>query len=109
MDDLLGDLSSGKNAPKGNTSGSAGGSSPAKGSKQGQGGASQAEINSYISQVQAAIKGHLYDWDTYKGKTCTLRVNLAQDGTLLSVEIGRRRSGVLSANAGGNEPDDEVP
>jgi hypothetical protein len=24
-------------------------------------------------------------------------------------EIGRRRSGVLSANAGGNEPDDEVP
>ncbi|WP_117074651.1 cell envelope integrity protein TolA, partial [Klebsiella pneumoniae] len=74
------------NAPKGNTSGSAGGSSPAKGSKQGQGGASQAEINSYISQVQAAIKGHLYDWDTYKGKTCTLRVNLAQDGTLLSVK-----------------------
>ncbi|MDQ2567701.1 cell envelope integrity protein TolA, partial [Klebsiella michiganensis] len=86
VDDLLGDLSSGKNAPKGNTSGSAGGSSPAKGSKQGQGGASQAEINSYISQVQAAIKGHLYDWDTYKGKTCTLRVNLAQDGTLLSVK-----------------------
>jgi hypothetical protein len=36
--------------------------------------------------VQAAIKGHLYDWDTYKGKTCTLRVNLAQDGTLLSVK-----------------------
>lgn len=36
--------------------------------------------------MQAAIKGHLYDWDTYKGKTCTLRVNLAQDGTLLSVK-----------------------
>ncbi|MEI6907728.1 cell envelope integrity TolA C-terminal domain-containing protein, partial [Klebsiella pneumoniae] len=82
----LGDLSSGKNAPKGSTSGSTGGSSPAKGSKPGQGGASQAEIASYISQVQAAIKGHLYDWDTYKGKVCTLRVNLAQDGTLLSVK-----------------------
>ena len=86
VDDLLGDLSSGKNAPKGTTSGSAGGSSPAKGSKPGQGGASQAEIASYISQVQAAIRGHLYDWDTYKGKTCTLRVNIGSDGSILSVK-----------------------
>jgi colicin import membrane protein len=38
-----------------------------------------------MSQVQAAIKGHLYDWDTYAGKTCTLRVKIAEDGTLLSV------------------------
>jgi colicin import membrane protein len=79
-------LSSGKNAPKGTTSGSAGGASPAKGSKQGQGGASQAEIASYISQVQAAIRGHLYDWETYKGKTCTLRVNISSDGSILSVK-----------------------
>ncbi len=71
-------------------------------------GASQAEIASYISQVQAAIKGHLYDWDTYKGKTCTLRVNLAQDGTLLSVK-SEGRSCFLSANAGGNQPDEQVP
>jgi hypothetical protein len=37
-----------------------GGASPAKGSKQGQGGASQADIF-VMPQIQAAIESHLYD------------------------------------------------
>ncbi|XNM65352.1 cell envelope integrity TolA C-terminal domain-containing protein [Escherichia coli] len=45
------------------------------------------------------MKGHLYDWDTYKGKTCTLRVNMTETVLCFEREAGRWRSGVLSADA----------
>lgn len=86
VDDLFGALSAGKNAPKEAHSAGAGGTTAAKGNKPGQGGASREDIASYIAQVQLAIRGNLYDWDSYKGKECTLRVNLAADGALLSVK-----------------------
>ncbi|MBG6244305.1 cell envelope integrity protein TolA [Candidatus Symbiopectobacterium sp. 'North America'] len=69
VDDLLGGLASSKNTPK------SGGGAPAG-----------AALDSYGGQVRAAIQSKFYDWQLYRGKTCTLRIKLAPDGLLVSVE-----------------------
>uniref|UniRef100_UPI000535278D cell envelope integrity protein TolA n=1 Tax=Pantoea septica TaxID=472695 RepID=UPI000535278D len=82
VDDLLGGLASGKNAPK---SGAAGGGAAGQGNQK-KAGASGAEINSYLGQVVGAIQSRFYDADTYKGKECNLRIKLAPDGLLIDVK-----------------------
>ena len=86
VDDLLGDLSSGKNAPK--TGGGAKGSNaaPAGSGNTKNNGASGAEINDYKNQIAAAISSRLNDKSLYTGKTCRLHIKLHTDGTVLSVE-----------------------
>ncbi|MDU4664190.1 MAG: cell envelope integrity protein TolA, partial [Enterobacter hormaechei] len=86
VDDLLGDLSSGKNAPK--TGGGAKGSNaaPAGSGNTKNNGASGAEINDYKNQIAAAIASRLNDKSLYTGKTCRLHIKLATDGMVLSVE-----------------------
>ncbi|HAU5465639.1 TPA: cell envelope integrity protein TolA, partial [Cronobacter sakazakii] len=86
VDDLLGDLSSGKNAPK--TGGGAKGSNaaPAGSGNSKNNGASGAEINGYASQIKSAIESKFYDASSYSGKTCTLRIKLAPDGLLLDIQ-----------------------
>ncbi|HAT24029.1 MAG TPA: cell envelope integrity protein TolA, partial [Pantoea septica] len=83
VDDLLGGLTSGKNAPK---SGAAGGGGAAGQGNQKKAGASGAEINSYLGQVVGAIQSRFYDADTYKGKECNLRIKLAPHGLLIDVK-----------------------
>ena len=86
VDDLLGDLSSGKNAPK--TGGGAKGSGqPSKdsGTSGANGGATGADISAYAKQIQVAIQSRLFDAGLYQGKQCVLHINLAPDGRLKSV------------------------
>lgn len=82
--DLLGDLTSGKNAPKSGKA--AGGGRTAGPGNQKSAGASGAEINGYLGQITAAIQSKFYDASTYAGKTCNLRIKLAPDGMLISVQ-----------------------
>lgn len=86
MDDLLGDLSSGKNAPK--TGGGAKGSnaSAAGSGNTKNNGASGADISNYAGQIKSAIESKFYDAASYSGKTCTLRIKLAPDGMLLNIQ-----------------------
>lgn len=82
MGDLLGDLTSGKNAPKsGNASG--GGGAAGQGTQK-KSGASGAAIDSYLGQVKGAIQSKLYNADTFAGQTCDIRIKLAPDGLLIS-------------------------
>ncbi len=84
--DLLGDLSSGKNAPKsGKTSGGGG---PAGQGNQKKAGASGAAIDSYLGQVKGAIQSKFYDADTFAGKTCDVHIELGFDGSLLDIRPG---------------------
>ncbi|MBA2815180.1 cell envelope integrity protein TolA [Candidatus Pantoea persica] len=84
VDDLLGGLTSGKNAPKsGNASG--GGAAAGQGNQK-KSGASGADISDYAGQIQAAIQSKFYDWENYKGLTCTLRIKLAPDGLLIDAK-----------------------
>jgi colicin import membrane protein len=80
VDDLLGGLSSGKNAPK---QGKSGGAAAGQGNQK-KAGASGAAIDSYIGQVQAAIQSKFYDSDTFKGRTCDIHIKIMSDGTLVS-------------------------
>ncbi|MGT3086196.1 cell envelope integrity protein TolA, partial [Salmonella enterica] len=86
VDDLLGDLSSGKNAPK-SGGGAKGNGQPAKdsGTSGANGGASGADISAYASQIRNAIQSRLYGADLYAGKSCVLHIKLAPDGLLLDV------------------------
>ncbi|EPQ1147667.1 cell envelope integrity protein TolA, partial [Citrobacter amalonaticus] len=86
VDDLLGDLSSGKNAPK--TGGGAKGNnaSPAGSGNTKNNGASGADISNYAGQIKSAIESKFYDASSYAGKTCTLRIKLASDGMLLDIQ-----------------------
>ncbi|WP_010285307.1 cell envelope integrity protein TolA, partial [Pectobacterium brasiliense] len=79
VDDLLGGLASSKNAPK------SGGGAPAGTGNNKKSGASGAALDSYGSQVRSAIQSKFYDWQLYKGRTCTLRIKLAPDGFLTDV------------------------
>ncbi|THD29352.1 cell envelope integrity protein TolA, partial [Pantoea sp. R102] len=84
VDDLLGGLSSGKNAPK---SGAASGGGAAAGQgNQKKAGASGAEVNAYLGQITSAIQSRFYDADLYRGKSCDLRIKLAPDGLLIDVK-----------------------
>ncbi|GKX54268.1 hypothetical protein SOASR030_03800 [Leminorella grimontii] len=76
VDDIFGGLASDKNAPSAN--GASGGGNKA--------GASGPEVDAYMAQVRGAIMNKFIDPQLYKGKTCTLRVKLAPDGTLFSVQ-----------------------
>ncbi|EFZ0308479.1 cell envelope integrity protein TolA, partial [Shigella sonnei] len=85
-DDIFGELSSGKNAPK--TGGGAKGnnaSSAGSGNTKNNG-ASGADINNYAGQIKSAIESKFYDASSYAGKTCTLRIKLAPDGMLLDIK-----------------------
>ncbi|EPA5832887.1 cell envelope integrity TolA C-terminal domain-containing protein [Salmonella enterica] len=59
VDEMLGELGSGKSAPKTHTSTSSGG-------------ASMEEISAYTAQVSGMIRSKLPAWDTYKGKQCSV-------------------------------------
>ncbi|WP_243731485.1 cell envelope integrity protein TolA, partial [Pseudescherichia vulneris] len=86
VDDLFGDLSSGKNAPK--TGGGAKGNNAApvgSGSTKNNG-ASGADISNYAGMIKSAIETKFYDASSYAGKTCTLRIKLAPDGLLLDIQ-----------------------
>ncbi len=83
----MGDLSSGKNAPK--TGGGAKGTGqPSKdsGTSGANGGATGADISGYAAQIKAAIQSRLYDSSLYAGKQCDLHISLAPDGKLKSIE-----------------------
>jgi len=86
VDDLLGDLSSGKNAPKAG-GGAKGSGQPSKdsGTSGANGGATGADISAYAKQIQVAIQNRLFDASIYQGKQCVLHINLAPDGRLKSV------------------------
>lgn len=86
VDDLLGDLSSGRNAPK--TGGRAAGNnaSPTGSGNTKSNGASGADISNYGGQIKSAIESKLYDAASYAGKTCTLRITLAPSGLLLDIK-----------------------
>ncbi|ECD5375959.1 cell envelope integrity protein TolA, partial [Salmonella enterica subsp. enterica serovar Panama] len=85
VDDLLGDLSSGKNAPK--TGGAKGNGQPSKdsGTSGANGGTTGADISAYAKQIQVAIQSRLYDASLYQGKQCVLHISLAPDGSLKSI------------------------
>ncbi|HGX6288450.1 TPA: cell envelope integrity protein TolA, partial [Shigella dysenteriae] len=84
-DDIFGELSSGKNAPK--TGGAKGNNaSPAGSGNTKNNGASGADINNYAGQIKSAIESKFYDASSYAGKTCTLRIKLAPDGMLLDIK-----------------------
>ena len=42
-------------------------------------------MNGYIAQVRLAIQAKFYNADMYRGKTCTLEINITDKGTLISV------------------------
>ncbi|EBV8451542.1 cell envelope integrity protein TolA, partial [Salmonella enterica subsp. enterica serovar Derby] len=87
VDDLLGDLSSGKNAPKTGGGGAKGNGQPSKdsGTSGANGGATGADISAYAKQIQVAIQSRLYDASLYQGKQCVLHISLAPDGSLKSI------------------------
>lgn len=76
VDDIFNGLTSDKNTPS--TNGASGGGAKA--------GASGPEVDGYMSQVQAALMKNFFDAQLYKGKTCTLRIKMAPDGMLISVQ-----------------------
>lgn len=78
VDDLLGGLISGDNAAVAGSNTGAGVDSKA--------GLSGAEGDAYQAQIRTAIERKLYDAMNYRGRTCTLRINLGADGTLLDVK-----------------------
>ena len=80
---LFDGLADSKNAPKGATGGGA--SAPAGKGTQKKAGASGADIANYGSQIKAAIESRFYDASSYAGKTCSLRVKMNPDGSLISV------------------------
>ncbi|EAA5868620.1 cell envelope integrity protein TolA, partial [Salmonella enterica] len=86
VDDLLGDLSSGKNAPK-TGGGAKGNGQPSKdsGTSGANGGTTGADISAYAKQIQVAIQSRLYDASLYQGKQCVLHISLAPDGSLKSI------------------------
>ncbi|MBE8971489.1 cell envelope integrity protein TolA, partial [Escherichia coli] len=86
VDDLLGDLSSGKNAPKGGGAKGQGQPSNATGTSGSNGGASGADISGYASQIRNAIQSRLYGADLYAGKSCVLHIKLGPDGQLLDIQ-----------------------
>ncbi|EAY6848596.1 cell envelope integrity protein TolA, partial [Salmonella enterica] len=73
VDEMLGELGSGKSAPKTHTSTSSGG-------------ASMEEISAYTAQVSGMIRSKLPAWDTYKGKQCSVVIHTGTDGTLLGTD-----------------------
>ncbi|WP_159566556.1 cell envelope integrity protein TolA [Budvicia diplopodorum] len=76
VDDIFSGLTSDKNTPSNN--GASGGGTKA--------GASGPEVDGYMSQVQAALMRNFFDAQLYKGKTCTLRIKMAPDGTIYDVK-----------------------
>lgn len=73
VDDLLGDLSTGNNAPKAPTQ------------HHVSGGASGADVSGYVAQIQNAVNNKVdrtYLQENYKGKSCAVQIGIASDGTL---------------------------
>ncbi|WP_273973700.1 cell envelope integrity protein TolA, partial [Serratia ureilytica] len=86
VSDLFGGLADGKNAPKGGGAKSKGDGKPAGQGNAKTAGASGADISGYMGQIQGAIQSKFYDASSFAGKTCDLRIKLAPDGLLISVQ-----------------------
>ncbi|HID4265770.1 TPA: cell envelope integrity protein TolA, partial [Serratia marcescens] len=86
VNDLFGGLADGKNAPKGGGAKSKGDGKPAGQGNAKTAGASGADISGYMGQIQGAIQSKFYDASSFAGKTCDLRIKLAPDGLLISVQ-----------------------
>ncbi|MBC8951895.1 cell envelope integrity protein TolA [Xenorhabdus sp. PB62.4] len=80
VNDLLGGLTS--NSPK---QGGAVAAGKGGGKKSGP---SDADINNYKGQIQAAIQSNFRDPDLYIGRTCELKIKLASDGLLIDITTG---------------------
>lgn len=92
VDDLLGGLAS--NAP-GTESGGASAAGQGGGKKSGTN--SDGDMNGYIAQVRLAIQAKFYNADMYRGKTCTLEINITDKGTLISVNAVGGDDGLCQA------------
>ncbi len=92
VDDLLGGLAS--NAP-GTESGGASAAGQGGGKKSGTN--SDGDMNGYIAQVRLAIQAKFYNADLYRGKTCTLEINITDKGTLISVNAVGGDDGLCQA------------
>lgn len=79
-------MADGKNAPKGGGAKSKGDGKPAGQGNAKTAGASGADISGYMGQIQGAIQSKFYDASSFAGKTCDLRIKLAPDGLLISVQ-----------------------
>lgn len=78
IDNLLGDLTStGPSREGGAASAGQGGGK--------RSGASNADVENYASKIKAAIQSKFYDSDTYRGRTCELKLQIAPDGLLVSI------------------------
>lgn len=90
VDDLFDGLSDGKNMPeKGGKQKGDSKLAKQQGNAKVAGGASSSDINGYIWQIQGAIQSKFYDPSLFTGKTCDLRIKLAPDGLIISVqEVG---------------------
>lgn len=74
VDDLFRDFESRTNAPK-------------SGARQLNKAASKGDdLSRYVSQMQAAIAHNMDNWESYKGKACTVRLNLSRDALLLGAK-----------------------
>ncbi|MEN4602742.1 cell envelope integrity protein TolA [Pantoea agglomerans] len=72
VDDLLGGLGNGKNAPV---------KQPKDATRD-----NGVDVSTYVNQVVTAFQRSFYDADLYKGKRCNLRVSLNINGELQSVK-----------------------
>ena len=54
-------------------------------------------MNGYIAQVRLAIQAKFYNADLYRGKTCTLEINITDKGTLISVNAVGGDDGLCQA------------
>ena len=58
---------------------------------------SDGDMNGYIAQVRLAIQAKFYNADMYRGKTCTLEINITDKGTLISVNAVGGDDGLCQA------------
>lgn len=80
INNLFDDLAADKNAPPAGN--------PGKSSNNNKNsGASNVLSESYQGQIKNAIENKFNDPQLYLGKTCTLRINLAPDGMMVSTEV----------------------
>ncbi|WP_423062026.1 cell envelope integrity protein TolA [Citrobacter portucalensis] len=83
VDDLLGDVSGGKNTPR---------------QKQPiSSGSSGVDISAYSAQIQMAIRNKIEGLDSYAGERCTLHIAMSSDGTIQSVQSEGGDEGLCNA------------
>lgn len=83
VDDLLGDVTGGKNTPR---------------QKQPiSSGSSGVDISAYSAQIQMAIRNKIEGVDSYAGERCTLHIAMSSDGTIQSVQSEGGDEGLCNA------------